>query len=122
MFVTSFWGRNGSEGKVARFFCEQRTDLRPLPGPFLVIRRHPLPQVVDGHDTTVFQPHLGRLPARLVGGGDEGEEAVGVVVFFLGDEDEELVGLVVVGGPGEGGRVEDGWRFGHGVGDCSAKE
>jgi hypothetical protein len=86
-----------------------------LPGPGSVVGWDAFAQIVDRHHDAMFQPQFGRLPARLVGGGDEGEEAVGVVVFFAGDEDGELVGLVVVGGPGEGSRVEDGWEFGHSV-------
>jgi hypothetical protein len=92
-----------------------------LPGPGDVVGGDAFAQIVDRHHDAMFQPQFGRLPGGLVGGGDEDEEAVGVVVVFASDGDEELVGLVVGGGPGEGGRVEDGWRFGHGVGDCSAK-
>jgi hypothetical protein len=92
-----------------------------LPGPGGVVGGDAFAQIVDRYHDAMFQPEFGRLPGGLVGGGDEGEEAIRVVVFFAGDEDGELVGLVVVGGPGEGGWVEDGGEFGHCVGDCSAK-
>ena len=90
----------------------------PSPGPGHTIRRYPLPQVVDGHHGPIFEPHFGRLPAGLVGGGDEGQVAVGFVVF-LKDVNDGLFCPVVRLGPGEGGLVNGSRRFVHNIVDCS---
>jgi hypothetical protein len=97
---------------------------RPLshyssPGPDHAIGRYPFAQVVDGRYDSIFQPHFGRLPAGLVGGGDEGQIAVGFVAFFLHHDDDNLIGLVIGFGPGQGAVVEDEGQVVHDNMDCS---